>query len=365
MARAGHRPIVILGGGTGLVGDPSGKAKNRESSLSREQVATNLASIRPQFARFFGDEPLMVDNADWLTQLNYLEFLRDVGQHFSVNEMLAAETYANRLENNEHLSFVEFNYRLVQAYDFLHLFREHGCQLQVGGSDQWGNCVAGTELIRKTLGRAQANTWVLTAPLLLTPDGRKMGKSEKGSVWLDASRTSPYEYFQYWINSPDELVGRLLKTFTFLDLDTIAELVAAPIHHSKAKLAYEATALCHGADAAGRALATSMLLFGLDEYVAYADIVPAGSPVAEPDIPRATLERAELDAGLTVQQLFCKSGLCKSGRAAKDLATQGGANVNGDKRTDPRQSIGPSDLRPDGTLLLRAGKKKYCLVSFA
>ena len=251
IARAGHKPIVIMGGGTALVGDPSGKSKTRESLLNREQIAANLESQRPQFERFLG-EATIVDNADWLSELHYIDFLRDIGKHFSVNEMIKAETYANRLRNEQHLSFIEFNYRLVQAYDFLHLFREHECVLQTGGQDQWGNCVAGTELIRKVTG---GKAWVLTNPLLLKPDGTKMGKTEKGAVWLSADRTSPYEYFQYWLNVEDSMVDRLLKWFTFLELDVIAELVAGPAHRAKAKLAFEATALCHGVEAASKSLA--------------------------------------------------------------------------------------------------------------
>ncbi len=356
--RAGHRPIVIVGGGTALVGDPAGKSKTRDKVLGRDEIKANLESQRPQFGKFL-DDPLMLDNADWLCELNYIDFLRDVGRHFSVNEMIKAETYAARLRNEDHLSFVEFNYRLVQAYDFLHLFREHGCVLQTGGGDQWGNCVAGTELIRKVTG---GKAWVLTNPLLLKPDGTKMGKTEKGAVWLDGSMTSPFEYFQYWINVEDPMVDRLLKWFTFLPLEAIAALVAGPIHLAKAKLAWEATALCHGAAEASRALATSMLLFGLDEHVAWDDVVPAGGERPAPDIPTAVISGEPLVDGLPVFRLFAEAGLAGSGKQAKNLAQQGGAYVNGVAR-QAFDKVTRADLRDDGTLLLRAGKKKYCLVS--
>jgi tyrosyl-tRNA synthetase len=360
IARAGHQPIVIMGAGTALVGDPSGKSKTRENVLTREEINSNMEAQRPQFQHFLG-EPILLNNADWLEKLHYIEFLRDIGRHFSVNEMIGAETYAVRLRANEHLSFTEFNYRLVQAYDFLHLFREHDCQLQVSGSDQWGNCVAGTELIRKVTGGGKA--WVLTAPLLLTSDGVKMGKTERGAVWLDPKRTAPFDYFQYWMNVEDALVPRLLKQFTFLDLDVIEAFCGGPIQVAKTKLAVEATALAHGRDEGLRALSTSMLLFGLDRFVAWEDVVP-GEPVADPDVPTATLERAVLEAGIPVFKLLLLSGLAGSGKQAKTLAGQGGAYVNGEAATDAFAKVGLDALRDDGAMLLRAGKKKYCLVRF-
>jgi len=352
IARAGHKPIVIMGGGTALVGDPSGKTKSRESLLTRAKIAENLEAQRPQFERFLG-EATVVDNADWLCELNYIDFLRDIGAHFSVNEMIKAETYAARLRNEQHLSFIEFNYRLVQAYDFLHLYRTRGCVLQTGGQDQWGNCVAGTELIRKVTG---GKAWVLTNPLLLKPDGTKMGKTESGAVWLSAERTSPYQYFQYWLNVEDSMVDRLLKWFTFLPLEEIAALVAGPVHRSKAKLAFEATALCHGAEAAGKSLATSMLLFGLDQYVAWDDIAPAELERPAPDVPTASVA---LGDGLPLFKLFVEAGLAGSGKQAKQLFQQGGAYIDGEPKTDAFEAATAGDL------LLRAGKKKYCLVTVA
>ncbi len=370
LQRAGHRPLVILGGGTSLIGDPSGKQSTRKV-LTPEQIRSNLESQRPQFGRFLelreqGSSSAcageLIDNAEWLKKLNYIQFLRDVGSHFSVNEMIAAETYARRLREQQHLSFVEFNYRLVQAYDFLHLYREHDCLLQVGGSDQWGNCVAGTELIRKTTG---GKSWVITTPLLTTADGQKMGKSEKGAVWLDPELTSPFEYFQFWMNCDDLDVGTFLKLFTFLDLERIAELAALSdmdVYRAKAILAWHATALCHGSEAASSSLATSMLLFDLERLFSWQDIAPEGEARVDPDIPKATIPRALLDDGLPVFKLFVEVGLCGSGKQAKNLASQGGAYVNGVASSDPFQAVSAADLRDDGTLLLRAGKKKYCLV---
>ena len=371
LQRAGHRPLVILGGGTSLIGDPSGKQSTRKV-LSPEQIRSNLESQRPQFGRFLALRELgsdasnageLIDNASWLTGLNYIQFLRDVGSHFSVNEMITADTYARRLRDQQHLSFVEFNYRLVQAYDFLHLHREFDCELQVGGSDQWGNCVAGTELIRKTNG---GKAWVLTTPLLTTADGNKMGKTEKGAVWLDEQQTSTFEYFQFWMNCDDRDVGRFLRMFTFLGLERIAaleQLGDMDVYRAKAILAWHATALCHGEDAANSALATSMLLFDLARLFEWHDIVPAGQPKAAPDIPHASIEAAVLDAGVPLYKLFVEVGLAASGKQAKSLATQGGAYINGISIADPFHNVGPADQRADGSLLLRAGKKKYCLVT--
>jgi len=371
LQRAGHRPLVILGGGTSLIGDPSGKQSTRKV-LTPEQIHKNLASQRPQFGRFLALRDLgsekdnageLIDNASWLKELNYIEFLRDVGAHFSVNEMVTAETYARRLREQQHLSFVEFNYRLVQAYDFLHLHQEFDCELQVGGSDQWGNCVAGTELIRKKSG---GKAWVLTTPLLTTADGNKMGKSEKGAVWLDANQTSVFDYFQFWMNCDDRDVGRFLRMFTFLDLDRIAELEQLSdmdVYRAKAILAWHATALCHGEDGAGSALATSMLLFDLGRLFSWSDVAPEGQAEPRPNIPMASIERSLLEDGLPVYKLFAEVGLAGSGKQAKNLASQGGAYINGVSMSDPFHKLGTADLRDDGSLLLRAGKKKYCLVT--
>ncbi len=367
MQRAGHKPIVLMGGGTALVGDPTGRTDTRKT-LTLEQIKANLAGQRPQFGRFieFGGGPtdaVLVNNVDWLTGLGYIEFLRDVGAHFSVNEMVAAETYARRLQNQQHLSFIEFNYRLVQAYDFLHLHRELGCELQVGGSDQWGNCVAGIELIRKAENGAKA--WVMTAPLLLTSSGAKMGKTAQGAVWLDAKRTSPFDYFQYWINCDDRDVGRFLRLFTFLPLDEIDQLEgvegASALTATKARLAWEATALCHGREQANRALATSMVLFDLERHFGWDDVV-TDQERPRPDLPTADVPRALFDAGLPAFKLFVEAGLAASGKQAKNLVKQGGAYVAGEAVTDPFATLGADLLSADGSLLLRSGKKKFCLV---
>ncbi len=368
LQRAGHKPLVVLGGGTSLIGDPSGKSTTR-TALSPEQIVANLEGQRPQFGRYLElaesgspNGALLLNNADWLQELHYITFLRDVGCHFSVNEMVTADTYATRLKNQQHLSFVEFNYRLVQAYDFLHLYREHDCVLQVGGSDQWGNCVADPELIRKTIGK---KAWVLTTPLLMTAAGTKMGKSEKGAVWLDGEQTTAFEYFQYWINRDDRDVGVCLRRFTFVPVDEIAELEkrqGEDLYLAKARLAWHTTALCHGREAANKSLATSLLLFDLERYFRFEDVVPEGEVRPQPDIPTASISRAALTEGLAVFKLFVESGLAGSGKQAKGLAQQGGAYVNGQAMDDPFQSVTESDLRDDGTLLLRAGKKRYCLV---
>jgi len=370
LQRAGHKPIVILGGGTGLIGDPAGKSKTREKVLTPADVAANMESQRPQFGRFLtlrgsgddsGQGAVLRDNAEWLLQLSYIAFLRDVGRYFSVNEMITADVYARRLNSQEHLSFIEFNYRLVQAYDFLHLYREEDCVLQVGGSDQWGNCVAGTELIRKADG---GKAWVLTTPLLTTAGGQKMGKTEKGALWLDAERTSPFAFFQYWMNVDDRDVMPFLRMFTFLSLAEVEALEQGVVQATKARLAWETTRLCHGERAASAALVTAALLFGTDRYFAFEDIVPKGTERPSPALPRAEISRAELEAGIPVYKLFAHEavGLASSGKQAKSLVQQGGASINGEVQQDAFAVVDCSLLQADGSLLLRAGKKKYCVV---
>ena len=351
--RAGHKPIVLMGGATGLIGDPTGKDKVREH-MSRERMLANLEGQRPVYARvldFEGDNAAtLVNNLDWFEGIGYLEFLRDVGRHISVNEMLQVETYAKRLRDQQHLSFLEFNYRLLQGYDFLHLFRTHGCELQVGGSDQWGNCVAGTELIRKTLPGSRA--WVLTCPLLLTPDGKKMGKTEAGAVYLTADKTSPYELYQYCVNVPDAVVGKMLRTFTFLPLDEIAELEALPgkeINRAKERVGRELVTMFHGAEEADKAREASRALF-------------AGGAKTQA-VPTVALSR-ELFAGegIPLNKLLFEAGLQPTGAAAKRLIQQGGGYVNDEKESDPFRKITEADLDVEGSILLRAGKKRYCRV---
>ncbi len=262
LERAGNRPIVVMGGGTTMIGDPSGKTSERKL-LSVDEIQENLASIRTQFGRYLNfdeDTALMVDNADWLLPLRYIEFLRDVGRHFTLNQLMQHETYRTRYETSS-LSFIELNYAMIQAYDFLHLFREYGCVLQVGGNDQWFNILAGTELIRRS---ADGEAFVLTTPLITTASGQKMGKSEGNSIWLNPEMTSPYDYYQYWRNTEDPDVGRFLKMFTFLPLEEIAELETlegAEINRAKEVLAFEATKITHGEEEARKAQETARARF--------------------------------------------------------------------------------------------------------
>ena len=346
MQRAGHRPIALIGGGTGLVGDPSGKTEMRQI-LSREQIDENAMGLKRQLSRFidFGEKDgLMLNNADWLTHLGYIDFLRDIGRHFSVNRMLTAESYRARLEKG--LNFIEFNYMLLQAYDFWHLFKNYDCRLQMGGNDQWGNILAGADLTRRLDGETVHG---LTFPLLTTSSGIKMGKTHKGAVWLDAELTNPYEYYQYWINQDDRDVERFLALFTFLPMDQIGDLCRASgsdIREAKEKLAYEATCLCHGKTEADLARKAAKQLFGSDT-----------SSTAE-SIPAHAVPEAELRAGIPAFILFEISGLCNSRGAARRLISQGGGYLNGKKVEAFDQVIDSRNLEND-CLLLRAGKKRY------
>jgi len=346
MQKAGHRPIGVVGGGTGLVGDPSGKTEMR-NILTLEEINKNAEGLKTQLSRFidFRDgKAIMVNNADWLTDLNYIEFLRDIGRHFRVNRMLAAESYRTRLETG--LSFIEFNYMLLQAYDFWHLFKHYDCRLQMGGNDQWGNILAGADLTRRLEGEVIHG---LTFPLLITSTGIKMGKTHKGAVWLDASLTSPYDYYQYWINQDDGDVERFLGLFTFLpmeDVRRLGRLKGADIRTAKEVLAYEATKLCHGRKEADRAREAAQQLFGPDR---------AKPPKAAPTY---RIGREELDQGIPVYILFEKTGLCKTRGEARRLISQGGGYLNGQRVKTFDQAISISDLQQD-FLLLRAGKKRY------
>jgi tyrosyl-tRNA synthetase len=354
LQRFGHRPIALGGGGTALVGDPSGKTSTR-NALAPESIWDNLRGILPQFGRHldfdggrFGDAPaaLLVNNADWLLELRYIEFLRDIGRHFSVNEMIAVETYRQRIETTG-LNFVEFNYRIVQAYDFLHLFRTMGCKLQLGGSDQWGNIVAGVDLIRRVEG---GEAYAVVSPLLTTASGQKLGKSEGNSVWLDREMTTPYQYYQYWVNVDDADVERLLKLFTFLPEERIAELCAvegAALREAKRVLAVETTTLNHGRAAAEEADAAARALFGAGGKVA----------IDDPNVPTATIAAADVAAGLSVAEAFVRAGLCASRGEARRLAQQGGVSIDDERIDDVDQPFTPGDPR-----LFRVGKKKYMRV---
>ena len=347
MQRLGHRPIALVGGGTGLVGDPTGRTTGRPM-LACEQIEDNLAGQRAQLARYLDfseGRAMMVNNAEWLTKLNYIEFLRDIGVHFSVNQMLATETYKTKLASEAGLSFLEFNYALLQAYDFLHLYQEFGCILQMGGSDQWANSLAGADLIRKVEG---GQAYVVVTPLITTASGAKMGKSQSDSVWLDADRTSPYQFYQYWINTEDPDVERFLALYTFLPMEEVrrlGQLEGSELRKAKEVLAFEATRLTHGEEAAKEALAASHALFGGD----------AGSMEG---VPTTQMAAGELAEGIPASQLLAQVGLASSRGEARRLIQQGGAYVNGERIETVEQMITPHNLE-EGSLFLRVGKKKY------
>jgi tyrosyl-tRNA synthetase len=346
MQRHGHRPIAIMGGGTGMVGDPSDKDEMRRL-LTVEQIDANLVNLKRQMARlldFSEGQALMLNNADWLRSLNYLEFLRDIGRHFSVNRMLAAEGYRRRYESEGGLSFLEFNYQLLQAYDFLHVFREYGCVLQAGGNDQWGNILAGVDLVRRVEGK---QVYAVTYPLLTTNSGAKMGKTAEGAIWLDPDLLSPYEYYQYWINTEDADVRRFLAVFTFLPMDRVQDLgrlTGADIRQAKEVLAFEATKILHGEAAARKARDTSRKLFG--------------QGVVTDAVPTTELEMSDLAKGIPVPELFQQVGLCRSRSEARRLIQQGGAYVN-DAAVETVDDLITADSMVDGGILLRAGKKRY------
>ena len=378
LQRAGHRPVVLMGGGTTKVGDPSGKDKSRQL-LSDERIAANIAGIRRVFERFLdfeGDAALMVDNAEWLAALRYIPFLREYGRHFSVNRMLGFESVKQRLDREQPLSFLEFNYMVLQAYDFLELGRRYGCHLQMGGSDQWGNIVCGVELGRRAAG---LDLYGLTSPLLTTASGAKMGKTADGAVWLNPDRFSPYEYWQYWRNTEDADVGRFLRLFTELPLDEIARLEAlegAEINEAKAILATEATALCHGREAARAAAETARRTFASDakgdedadnlstievpQAVRIAGRLEISSVVA--GLPTIEIPRSRLDAGISVYALLHEAGLAKSNSEARRLIRGGGARVNDTPVRDETGTVGPGDLTTKGTIKLSAGRKRHALV---
>ena len=349
LQRFGHRPIALGGGGTALVGDPSGKTATR-AIVSEDEIRANLERMLPQFSRYLdfaggrwdGNPPaLLLNNADWLLALQYIPFLRDIGRHFSVNEMLAAETYRSRLETTG-LNFVEFNYRMVQTYDFLHLFRSEGCALQMGGSDQWGNIVAGVELIRKADG---GHAFALVCPLLTTASGEKMGKSEGNSLWLDPELTSPYDFYQYWINVDDADVERLLRLYTFLPESRIDNLTRAggeALREAKQTLAREVTALTHGKAAVEAAEAATRALF-------------SGAPdIDDPSIPTTEVS-ADQSAGMSLADVFIAAGLVSSRGEARRKAAEGALWLNGERVSDIDEAF--SSHGED--TLLRFGKKRY------
>lgn len=364
--RAGHRPIALVGGGTGLIGDPSGKTSER-TLLTKEQVEVNVAGIRGQLERFLSFEgehaAVMANNADWLCALSLVDFLRDIGKHFSVNVMLARESVRARLEDRDHgISYTEFSYSLLQAYDFLHLHEKQGCTLQIGGSDQWGNIVAGMDLTRRL---CQAETFGLTFPLVTKSDGSKFGKSEGGNIWLDARRTSPYKFYQFWINQPDTDVGRFLRFFTFLDRATIegieAEHAQAPERRvAQRRLADEVTRLVHGEEALQNAVRASQAMFGgelsgLDEETLL-DVFS--------EVPSVTLPQAELTSDKALVDVLVAAGVFASKGEARRLIQNGGCNLNGNRVTSDAEKLSPASVLTGNIAVLRKGKKDYTLLRF-
>jgi tyrosyl-tRNA synthetase len=346
--RYGHRPIFLIGGGTGLVGDPSDRDKARPI-MSRQQINQNVQSLKKQVSRildFNKNRALFLNNANWLVKLNYIEFLRDFGVHFSVNRLLNSESVKIRLKKG--MSFLEFNYQLLQAYDFWHLFKNYHCLIQMGGSDQWGNIVAGIELIRR-LEKKQAYSVVF--PLIKTATGQKMGKTEKGAVWLDAKKTTPYEYYQFWINTDDKDVARFLPLFTFLAMEKIQEykkLKGAEIRKAKEILAFEATKILHGETAAEKARSASRALFAKEKGKAHL-------------IPTTFINKNTSKRGILISKLFNMVGLVKSVSEARRLIIQGGGYLNEKRLDNPNLLVTESDFKK-GEILLRSGKKKYCRV---
>lgn len=344
LQRAGHRPIALLGGGTTMIGDPSGRTEMRQM-LTQEAIQVNAERFREQIGRYldFSDgRALMLNNADWLLPLNYIEFLREIGSQFSVNRMLTAECFKTRMEKG--LSFIEFNYMLLQSYDFLHLYRHFGCGLQCGGDDQWSNIISGADLIRRIEG---GEAFGLTFPLLTASSGRKMGKTEAGAVWLDAAKTGPYEFYQYWRNTEDADVARFLALYTFLPMDEVRRLGALrdrEINEAKKALAYEATCLAHGPEAAGKVRAAAEAAFG-----------GGGDGTA---IPTTVVSQAEVVAGLPLLDLLVRTGLAVSKGEARRLVDQGGIAIGDEKIAQATLVLGPESFAGQG-LMLRKGRKVF------
>ena len=349
LQRAGHRAIAIVGGGTTMVGDPSGRTEMRKM-LTEEAIRANGRAIHAQLDRYLhfdSKDSLALDNADWLLPLNYVQFLREIGRHFSVNRMLAAEAYKQRLEKG--LSFIEFNYQLLQAYDYLYLYQNYGCTLQMGGDDQWGNILAGVDLIRRV---ESVKVEALTFPLLTSASGAKMGKTATGAVWLDADQLSPYDFFQYWVNCDDRDVGRFLRLFTFIPMDEIAELESlegSDIRKAKQVLAFEATRITHGDKEAEKAQTAAVAAFGRDQKNSEQDMIA---------MPTTTVSAARLAGGISPTEIFAEVGLTSSRGEARRLIKQGGLYVNDQRVKSLDDLVDEEALTPDG-ILLRAGKKKY------
>jgi len=352
LQKTGHKPIVLMGGGTTLVGDPSGKDESRKM-LTEAGILENMEGIKKVFSKFltFGDGPtdaVMVNNADWLKGLNYIEFLRDYGPHFTINRMMTYDSVKLRLEREQPLTFLEFNYMILQAYDFLELNRRNGCVLQMGGSDQWGNIVNGVDLTRRVDG---TEVFGLTTPLLTTASGAKMGKTAAGAVWLNEDQLSAYDYWQYWRNTEDADVGRFLRLFTELPLDEIQRLESLEgqdINEAKKVLADEATRMCHGIEAAKTAHATAQKTFEQGQ-------------LAE-DLPTVDIPKADLEEGIPTFAALVKVGFCSSNGEARRLVKGGGARINDAQIKDENQPVTLSDLNDEGVVKVSAGKKRHALL---
>lgn len=355
LQKCGHKPIILLGGGTTKIGDPSFRDESRQL-IDDAAIAQNLEGIRKVFDPFikFGDgnsDAILVNNDEWLSGLGYIEFIRDIGKHFSVNRMLSFDSVKLRLEREQNLSFLEFNYMLLQAYDFAELNKRYGCRVQIGGSDQWGNIVNGIELNRRL---GQKEVFGLTTPLITTSSGVKMGKTAQGAVWLTEDKLSSYDYWQFWRNTEDQDVGRFLKLFTELPMDEISRLESlegAEINNAKIILANEATALCHGKQAAEAAAATAKKTFE--------------SGMVGDDLPTLNLSKEALEEGILAYKMLTDAGICASGGEAKRIIKGGGGKVNDQKITDAFQLITVKDLNSEKIIKLSAGKKKHAIVKIS
>jgi len=364
MQRNGYRPIALIGGGTGLVGDPSGKTETRKL-LTADKINDNIAGIKNQLSRFIDfseGKALLLNNAEWLNSLEYISFLRETGRHFSVNRMIKAESYRMRLESDEGLNFIEFNYMLLQAYDFLMLYDRLGCRLQMGGSDQWGNIIAGIDLVRK---KRRETVFGLTFPLITTSNGAKMGKTVKGAIWLDPSKTTSYEYYQYWINADDRDVARFLALFTFLPMDEIKAIEkkeGADLNSSKSVLAFETTMLAHGREEAVKAYNASASMFGsriVPKKILRSSTIPRQNKEEDDiSVPYSFIDIEQIKQGIPAFQMIYDVGLAESKGASRRLIKQGGAYINGERISDFDYLISGNDIK-EREILLRAGKKRF------
>ncbi len=364
MQKCNHRPIGLVGGGTGLIGDPSGKTEMRKI-ITHEILEFNKKGIRRQLERFLDfedDKALLLDNATWLTGLEYISFLRDIGRHFSVNRMVKAEGYKTRLDSEEGLNFIEFNYMLLQSYDFMQLAKDHDCLLQMGGSDQWGNIVSGIDLVRRVLNK---QAFGITFPLITTSSGIKMGKTHKGAVWLDPERTSPYDYYQFWVNTDDGDVERFLSLFTFLpmkEIKKVKSLEGAELNCAKAVLAFEATSIAHGKIESEKALKAAASVFGnvkIPKNLFKSSTIPRLNVTSSDEsVPGTKVDRERMEQGVSVVDFFVETALCKSNSEARRLIKQGGGYVNDIRVESTDKKLFINDFK-DNELLLRAGKKKY------